>query len=223
MPFSSVLGASSVIKPGVCTSTTRPTVPYDGQLIYETDTNLVKAYDGAAWATVGPSAGGMTFVAAQSFTTAATVSMAAGTFTSTYQNYLVMLQITANSTGQTISLRVNNAGSPRTGASYYGSKFDVTAAAATAATGSNGATSFNFGTLGTTGLGGFAFSVYSPLVATTRTSLSYTGMGINNGISTNASIFGGMQYDTAEANDGLTFLVGGTITGNLRVYGLADS
>jgi len=49
MPFSSVLGASSVIKPGVCTSTTRPTVPYEGQLIYETDTDRVAAYNGSAW------------------------------------------------------------------------------------------------------------------------------------------------------------------------------
>jgi len=49
MPFSSVLGASSVIKPGVCTSTNRPTVPYEGQLIYETDTDRVAAYNGSAW------------------------------------------------------------------------------------------------------------------------------------------------------------------------------
>jgi hypothetical protein len=54
MPFSSVLGANSVVKPGVCTSATRPSVPYDGQMIYETDTNLVKVYEGAAWVTVGP-------------------------------------------------------------------------------------------------------------------------------------------------------------------------
>jgi hypothetical protein len=167
--------------------------------------------------------GGATFVVAQSFSAVASVSMAAGVFTSTYQNYLVMLQITATSTGQNIALRVNNAGTPRTGANYFGSKTDVTAAGTSATTGSNGTTSFNFGALGTTALGGFAFSVFSPQVATTRTSLSYTGMGLNNGIGSNASIVGGMQYDTAEANDGLTFLVTGTITGNIRVYGLADS
>ena len=195
----------------------------EGQLCYLESTNVVQYYDGAAWATVGPSAGGANFVLAQSFTAVASVSMAASTFTSTYQNYLVMLQITASSTGQTIALRVNNAGTPRTAANYYGAKFNVTAGSASDSIGSNGATSFNFGALGTTALGGFAFNVYSPQVATTRTSLSYTGMGLNNAITTNASIFGGMQYDTAEANDGLTFFVTGTITGNLRVYGLADS
>lgn len=49
MPFSSVLGANSVVKPGVCTSATRPTVPYEGQLIYETDTDRVASYNGSAW------------------------------------------------------------------------------------------------------------------------------------------------------------------------------
>lgn len=55
MPFSSVLGASSVIKPGVCTSTTRPSVPYTGQLIFETDTNLVLAWNGSSWRAISNS------------------------------------------------------------------------------------------------------------------------------------------------------------------------
>ena len=196
----------------------------EGQLCYLESTNVVQYYDGAAWATVGPSTGsGANFVLAQSFSAVASVSMAAGTFTSTYQNYLVMLQITANSTNQNISLRVNNAGTPRTAANYEGGKLDVSTAGTVAGTGGLSTTSYNFATSGTNGLGGFGINVYSPLVATTKTSLSYTGMGLNNAVSTGASIFGGMQYSVAEANDGLTFFVGGTFTGNIRVYGLADS
>lgn len=49
MPLSSVLGASTLIKPGVVTSSTRPSVPYEGQLIYETDTDRIAAYNGSAW------------------------------------------------------------------------------------------------------------------------------------------------------------------------------
>ena len=37
------------LRPGVCTSTSRPGSPYDGQLIYETDTNRVAVYDSSAW------------------------------------------------------------------------------------------------------------------------------------------------------------------------------
>jgi hypothetical protein len=45
------LGIGS-LKPGVCTSTTRPASAYDGQMIYETDTNLVRIWNGSAWKTL---------------------------------------------------------------------------------------------------------------------------------------------------------------------------
>ena len=38
------------LQPGVCTSTTRPSAPYTGQTIYETDTNLLRVWTGSAWA-----------------------------------------------------------------------------------------------------------------------------------------------------------------------------
>ncbi len=44
----SAFGASG-IKPGVCTSTTRPTAPYEGMMIYETDTDMVALWNGSAW------------------------------------------------------------------------------------------------------------------------------------------------------------------------------
>ena len=40
---------STGLRPGVCTSTTRPTAPYEGQHIYETDTDLVYLWNGTAW------------------------------------------------------------------------------------------------------------------------------------------------------------------------------
>lgn len=48
MGFDSGYGVGS-LKPGVCTSTTRPTNPYTGQTIYETDTLLAKVWTGSAW------------------------------------------------------------------------------------------------------------------------------------------------------------------------------
>lgn len=36
----------------VCASTTRPSVPFEGQRIYETDTNKELVYDGAVWDTI---------------------------------------------------------------------------------------------------------------------------------------------------------------------------
>jgi len=37
------------IRPGVCTSSTRPANPYSGQVIYETDTNNIRFWSGSAW------------------------------------------------------------------------------------------------------------------------------------------------------------------------------
>jgi hypothetical protein len=37
------------LKTGVCTSTTRPSGPYEGQMIYETDTDMVAVWNGSAW------------------------------------------------------------------------------------------------------------------------------------------------------------------------------
>jgi len=49
MGISQQLAASRLIQPGVCTSSTRPASPYEGQCIYETDTDKMLIYDGSAW------------------------------------------------------------------------------------------------------------------------------------------------------------------------------
>lgn len=40
------------LKPGVVTSSNRPANPYDGMMIYETDTNLVRIWNGTTWKTL---------------------------------------------------------------------------------------------------------------------------------------------------------------------------
>ena len=44
---------NSILQPGVCTSTTRPSNPYEGQFIYETNTNSLYVYSGTAWVLPG--------------------------------------------------------------------------------------------------------------------------------------------------------------------------
>jgi hypothetical protein len=48
MAIDSAYGVGSV-KPGVCTSTSRPASPFEGQIVYETDTDVVKVWDGSSW------------------------------------------------------------------------------------------------------------------------------------------------------------------------------
>lgn len=40
---------SAGLRPGVCTSSTRPVTPYDGQTIYETDTDKLFVWNGSIW------------------------------------------------------------------------------------------------------------------------------------------------------------------------------
>jgi hypothetical protein len=49
MGITQQIGASSITKPGVCTSSTRPSSPYAGQAVYETDTNRYIVYNGSGW------------------------------------------------------------------------------------------------------------------------------------------------------------------------------
>ncbi len=41
-------------RPGVCTSSTRPTTPYEGQQIYETDTDKLLVWNATAWIVIFP-------------------------------------------------------------------------------------------------------------------------------------------------------------------------
>lgn len=50
MGLSNQIGASSLIKPGVIDSAaTRPASPYEGQMVYQKDTDRVYVWSGAAW------------------------------------------------------------------------------------------------------------------------------------------------------------------------------
>ena len=59
------------IRPGVCTSTTRPTAPYEGQHIYETDTDIEYVWNGSAWVVNYVSAASPTFTGTPTAPTAA--------------------------------------------------------------------------------------------------------------------------------------------------------
>jgi len=193
----------------------------EGQFAYIEATNTTQYYDGAAWQSVGV-APGLVYITGASFTSATTISMAAGVFTSTYKTYQVVFQVTSGSDCQ-ISVRVNNAGTPRTGNLYYGGSIRVFTSATV--TGTNGGASSN-------GLNLYAntaysnssitMSVYEPTNAARKTGLGCYGYG-NNDSNQGAGIMAGGYYDTAEANDGLTWIAGAAITGFYRVYGLTES
>ena len=196
----------------------------EGQLCYLESTDVVQQYNGSSWITVGPaSASALTFITGASFTASSTVSMASGVFTSTYSNYLVILNITSSAGDAQQLMRVNNAGTPRAN-DYYGGSLRAGSASASAVTGSSNAGSWNLLALANTGAfyGAVTFTVYEPANASVKTRVSGHGFGANDSNQASGILFGGV-YNTAEANDGLTFIFAASSTGFYRVYGLADA
>lgn len=192
----------------------------EGQFAYIEATNTTQYYDGAAWQSVGTTPG-LVFITGASFSSATTISMAAGVFTSTYKTYQVVFQTTSGADCQ-FSVRVNNAGSPRTGGDYFGysTRSGPTGVSATA---TSAQTSLNIGAQSNTNgyWSQYVAYVFSP-TETIKTQFVFIGNGSNDS-NAPAYITAGGTYSIAEANDGLTFLLGAAGTGFYRVYGLSES
>lgn len=58
-----ISNSASGFRPGVCTSTTRPQAPFDGQVIYETDTDRTLIWNNSAWVDVSTGKAGQSGLA----------------------------------------------------------------------------------------------------------------------------------------------------------------
>ena len=221
MPLSSVLGANSLIKPGVTTSTARPSVPYEGQLIYETDTDRIAAYDGSKWVTQN----GLQLVASSSFTTQTSVSLPNNTFSSLYTNYKLILNITAVSADADFTMRMRASGTDDSNTSYQYAFQGIRPSGTTATSVSSSATSWVVGEQDAAVIRySLVFDVLQPQ-ATAITSVigSYT---FTDKANTYTEVRTGAGWFTSTTSfDSLTFIssVASSITGSYRVYGYANN
>jgi hypothetical protein len=219
MPFTSVLGASSVIKPGVCTSSTRPTAPYVGQLVFETDTNLVAAYTASGWV-YGSFTGGLVLVKSQTISGLVSSVTVSSVFSSTYDRYLITTNGGAHSGGGAgCNLTL---GSTTTG--YY---FATNYAKYTGTSGVfSGANTTSWQEVCYVTANGFSgsFMITNPFAAA-RTLISGQNGGAESSASFNFSTNVNGFLDNATSYTAFTLtLTGGTVTGGtIRVYGLANS
>lgn len=189
----------------------------EGQLCYLESTNVVQYYDGAAWATVGPtSAGALRYITGATFSSVASVSTAASTFTATYANYLVLVDITSVSTTLDVLMRLRT-GSTDASASYW---WTITGGTSTSATNTTSIQILdNVNTVTVSYGGSVQMTVFNPELArnTNVTGTVWSEAPAYNGV------LGAGLYTTT-SYDALTFLTStGTMSGNYRVYGYANS
>jgi hypothetical protein len=197
----------------VGTSGTLALVANAGGTLYFTSTG-VSVFQATG---VAASASGLVYITGAAFTSQTTVSMAAGTFTSTYKNYTVILDVTTGGSGDSeVTFRVNNAGSPRTAANYYAARTRVSSGGTQTVTGYSAATSAGLIVGSGTSGDGVTIQVYDPTNASQYT--IWSGLGGFQG----SSNFGG-QYFVQESTDGVTFIFAASSTGFYRVYGYSES
>jgi hypothetical protein len=207
-----------------------------GDLIYHNGTDNVRLAKGTAsqllrmnagatapeWATVAAGSGALAFIAGASFSGSSAVNVDS-CFTSTYDNYLVVVQLTAMSTTANLLMRLRAASSDATGASYYYTRWGFNSSAASGSGGGAGATSWGVLAPGAAMTDVRALvKVYGPENAD-ETLYSSEGIYRHTTPIAQSELSGGM-YNATTQFDGFTLLPSaGTITGLYRVYGLVDS
>jgi hypothetical protein len=103
---------STGLRPGVCTSSTRPTAPYEGQMIYETDTDLTYIWGGSAWQQVsgGTAVGnsGLVYIKSQTIGSGVSSVTVSSAFSADYDNYRIVVNNGVNSTNAVMQLALGS-------------------------------------------------------------------------------------------------------------------
>ena len=194
-----------------------------GQTCYIEATTSYQTYTGSSWVTFG--GGGLVYLTGATFTSQTTVSLPTSTFSSTYRNYKIVFQTTANTSAQDVTMRMRASGTDSSAASYQQASNGLSTAGAT----NNGlnvnSTSFFVanGSATSDSLMSFSFDLISPQEA----ARTYFHGGLFHTIGGTGS-YGRAMNGMFEANtqfDSLTFITTATnnLTGVYRVYGYANS
>lgn len=176
-----------------------------------------------AFAAANPT--GLTFLSSTSFTTATNVSLPANTFSATYRNYRVMLQITALTADALFTMRLRAAGTDNTTSDYRTAGVGVSSAAVATTKTGNAQSSFNFAEQDAGNLGySLVFDIIGPQTATATnlhgqygffagTPAGFEGVNFSNNFTATTSF------------DSLTFIssVASSMTGTIAAYGYALS
>ena len=210
-----ISNVSSGLRPGVCTSSTRPQAPYEGQMIFETDTHRVLIWDNAAWVMIAdtdqPPA--LSLISSSTFSDQPFVETTG--FSSTYEWYQINFSGLKTTSGSTTITGVLYDGATARNSAYYGNNFSITY------TGTSGQqfaqnTSANF--YGTTTesryRGNFSMNVFYK----SGQQFTYNTNGFDGNAF--AAFFGGGFRAGTDSWDRIRWTSGtGNMTGEISIYG----
>jgi len=222
MGITQQIGASSLIKPGVIDNTAaRPASPFEGQVIFQKDTDQLLVWNGTAWVIPNSPAQnptGLELITTATFSATATkISLPIGTFTTTYDSYRIVFRVTAQSAAGavTYSLIMRSAGTDSTSSSWntFSSGIDRAGTAITR-TGTDTLTSPLLDSYSSAFPNMvFTLDVHAPMLAQAKYVTGHSTQ-ILKGTSVNSVM------NTTSTFDSLSFLIDtGNITGTYYVYG----
>ena len=220
-----ISNVSSGLRPGVCTSTTRPQAPFEGQMIFETDTHRVLVWDNAAWVMIADTDTPPGLELAGTFTASGTsrALVCDNIFTENYENYKIVMKLATTANDNMLFAQFINTSGTTVNTSYFSTTYGRDYASATTGVTANGATgNINIGRIpnGATTPLSAEFTVYGPRL-NEWTSINGQYSGIQSGV----QYLGGEFYSVCNASPNtmrgirIDNTQGTNLTGTVRVYG----
>ena len=175
---------------------------------------------GLKWAAAG-SSGALTYVGGTTFTTAATTSID-NVFSSTYQNYLVMLNIYTGSGVLTMNFRASGSDNTTANYSYYTDYMAFGSTWSRSISNLTGQTSMNLNQGLDASNVNMPFTIMNPQLAQ-KTSVLSPMSSYNYNTTANYTGLNSGFFNATTQFDGIKFTIGTNMTGTLKIYGIANS
>jgi hypothetical protein len=165
---------------------------------------------------------GLTLITSQSFTTSSAVNVN-NVFSSTYQNYKIVVTFTANTNAGNLQYRMRVSGTDNTSSVYSYWEVEPNANGATLYTSvGKSLAQGNLGYYSASGDGGIFEFIISRPFDTTPTTIT----GLYSTTDASNTLVTGFQGNAHRANtsyDGISLIPSsGTLTGNVRIYGIEN-
>jgi hypothetical protein len=203
--------------------------PQEGMISYLKDTNSTEYYSGSAWVAIGgtPATPGLTFITGTTFSAVSSVSLPNSTFTSTYTNYLIAIQInsTTSSGATDFTFRMRASGTDNTSSNYSWSRGFYFGDGGSNVTGSNGSgvdSKFIVSAGTPITMGHSIIDLLSPQAAQKTQFNAKTFANQPSTLAIGGNSAGHISVTTAY--DAITFAISnGNMTGSYKVYGYSNS
>ena len=171
---------------------------------------------GLKWAT--PASSSLTLVRSQTFTTSSSVDLS-DIFSTTYDNYLILGTYTP-SAGADLNFRFRVSGADNSTSNYSHQNLIVDNTTVTAGRAASG-TSGTFGTGSASARTSFTSTMFNPFLTATKNYVNQVAVRSSSTIFTVGTSGG---FDASTSFTGMTLLPSsGTITGTIRIYGIANA